>query len=313
MGDKEIKFDILKIDSSLEKDSKYIEGENIFQFFKEYNENKGNERDEKIDYPKYLAYINLKPFKFLGILSKNLIKESYGYITYENGDEYFGQWKQDKKEGYGIYYFKDEKNDTFKNIYIGEFTNNVKSGEGIYFDIYQFEQENDFLMPKNFSILLGVISESEYKKGMIINFKDRKRVIFKGEITPEGKKKDGPGELYEENNKIFIGDFKDNKITEGRIIITNNDNIERAYNFKKIEEDIELIDKDGNDDQKYIKYLKELNEIFKEDEIKNLYVDIVMIRTKLNASGNIEYMNTLNFDTEIKLKFKDKYGKYLYY
>ena len=106
----EIKFDILKIDSLINnnKDSIYKEGENIFQFCPEYKQNQ-NEEDEKIDIPKYLAKIKSPSFEYLGILSKNLKKENYGFNIYENGDQYFGQWNKDKKEGYGIYFYKEEK------------------------------------------------------------------------------------------------------------------------------------------------------------------------------------------------------------
>ena len=105
----EIKFDILKIDSRIKKDSKYQEGETIFQFCTEYNPETLDESDEKTDYVKYIAKIKFPSFQYLGILSKNLKKENYGYNQFDNGDEYFGQWNKDKKEGYGIYYFNEDK------------------------------------------------------------------------------------------------------------------------------------------------------------------------------------------------------------
>jgi hypothetical protein len=79
MENNDIKFDILKIDAMLEKESIYEEGDNKFQFCKDYNPDNQLDQDEKIDTPKYIAKIITKSFKYLGILSKNLKKESYGY------------------------------------------------------------------------------------------------------------------------------------------------------------------------------------------------------------------------------------------
>ena len=75
----EIKFDLLKVDSKIKKDSQYQEGENIFQFCSDYNPESLDESDEKTDYLKYIAKIKTPSFQYLGILSKNLKKENYGY------------------------------------------------------------------------------------------------------------------------------------------------------------------------------------------------------------------------------------------
>ena len=174
----EIKFDILKIDSLIKKEKVYKEEENIFQFCKEYDINK-KEQDQKIDIPKYIAKIKSSSFEYLGILSKNLKKENYGYIKFSNGDEYFGQWNKDKKEGYGIYFFKEKENsDITKQIYIGEFKNNVKSGEGIYFIITKFGEEKKDNLPLDFNLVIGNFSEDNFIKGTIFSMDQGKRKIY---------------------------------------------------------------------------------------------------------------------------------------
>ena len=117
----ELKFDVLKIDSRIKKDSQFEEDGTIFQFCPEYHPESIDESDQKSDYVKYIAKIKNPSFQYLGILSKNLKKENYGYNIFDNGDEYFGQWNKDKKEGYGIYYFSDPE--CIKQIYVGEFKN----------------------------------------------------------------------------------------------------------------------------------------------------------------------------------------------
>ena len=108
MNANELKFYVLIIDSTIKKDKTYKEGENIFKFCKEY-ESSQDEQDKKIDNPKSFPKIKSCSFQYIGILSKNLKKENYGYNHFDNDYEYFGQWNKDKKESYGIYFFKENK------------------------------------------------------------------------------------------------------------------------------------------------------------------------------------------------------------
>ena len=315
MENNEIKFDILKIDAKIKKDNVYEENDNKFQFCIDYNPDNQTDEDEKTDIPKYIAKINTKTFKYLGILSKNLKKELYGYNYYDNGDEYFGQWNKDKREGYGIYFFKEEGGDSIKQIYIGEFKNNKKSGEGMYFHITKLGQEEDLSIPIDYSLAIGNFIEDNFTKGIIISMKDGKRTIYRGKINKDGKKNDDHAELYEDNNKIFHGIFKDNNMSEGRIIIMKEGKKVNGYYFnKKNEEDVNFnYEKGENDDEKFIKNLNALNAVLEYEKINDLFINIMMIRVKANSSNNFDYMKNLKYDTDIKQKLKEQYGKYLYF
>ena len=312
----EVRFDVLKIDSTLKKENTYNEGDNKFQFCLEYKEEK-SEQDKIIDFPKYIAKIKSTSFEYLGILSKNLKKENYGFNHFDNGDEYFGQWNKDKKEGYGIYFFKEEDSNIIKEIYIGEFKNNVKSGEGIYFNVTKFEEKNN-LKPIDYSLVIGNFSDDIFMKGIIFSMNEGKRKIYKGRMNKEGKKNDDNAEIYEDNNKIFYGVVKENSMMEGRIIIMKDDKKEAAYYFTKkgnndIDGDVDFdYDKGENGDNKYIRKLNELNNIFDNERIQELFSDVMKIRDKAKASDNFEYMKQLNYDVDVKQELKDQYGKFLY-
>ena len=310
----EIKFDILKIDEMIKQNDVYEEGDNKFQFYKEYNPDSKTEQGE--DFPKYIARVKSNSFRYLGILSKNLKKELYGYNCYDNGDEYFGQWNKDKKEGYGIYYYKEPDVDEIKQIYVGEFKNNIKSGEGIYFHISKLEQEEDIFIPIDFSLAIGQFLEDNFIKGIIFTIKDGKSKIYKGKINKEGKKDDENAELYEGNNKIFHGIFKDNNICEGRIIIIReNQKDNRNYYFNKINDDDDIkvdYEKGKEKDEMFIKKLNELNDIFKYEKIKDLFIDIIKIKIKACSSNNFDYLKNLDYELDIKQNLKEQYGKYLY-
>ena len=315
----EIKFDVLKIDSIIKKEHIYKEGENIFQFYREYD-TKQEEQDQKIDIPKYIAKIKSNSFEYLGILSKFLKKENYGYNHFENGDEYFGNWNKDKKEGYGIYYFKDEENENIiKEIYIGEFKNNVKSGEGLYFKVSKFDEEkktDNIMPPLDYTLIIGNFSEDNFIKGKIFSMEEGKRKVYKGKMNKEGKKNDDKAEIYEDDNKIFYGIVKDNSMMEGRIIIMKDGKKETGYYFKKgnnnIDADIDFdYEKGEKDDEKYIKKLNELNNAFENEKIQELFINVMKIRETAKASDNFDYMKELDYD-DVKQSLKSQYGSYLY-
>ena len=316
MEKNKITFDVLKIDTILQKQNNYQQDENQFEFYKDYSQNQ-SEQDEKIDYPKYIAKISSNSSIYLGILSKNLKKESYGYSTYENGDEYFGQWNKDKKEGYGIYYFKDkngENEDSLQQIYAGEFQNNQKSGEGIYFRISKLDQEKDNFLPVDFSLSIGQFFEDYFVKGLVLNIKDEKRKLYKGKLTKDGKKDDDNAEYYEEDNKAFHGIFHENIMIEGRLVIIKDMKKERGFYFNKKEEDkIEYdIEKDEKLDDELVNKCKELIDIFQYDKIKQLFIAIMDIKSQLNSPNNFDYMKNINYDLDIKQNLKELYGKWLY-
>lgn len=314
MENTEIRFDVLKIDSQIKKENTFQEEDFKFQFCKEYNLDQP-EQDEKIDFPKYIAKINSKSIKYLGILSKNLKKESYGYNCYENGDEYFGQWNKDKKEGYGIYYFKESSGDAIKEIYVGEFKNNLKSGEGIYFHISKLGQEGDISIPTDFSLAIGNFLEDNFVKGLIFTMKNGKRKLYKGKIDNEGKKNDDNAELFEDEDKVFHGIFNKNSMVEGRIVLVKDNKKENGYYFhRKEEDDVDFdYEKEGSDDEKLVNQLNEFNASFQYEKIKDLFLNIMTIKYKVSAFDDFDYMKNLNFDLDIKQKLKDQYGKYLYF
>ena len=319
----ELKFDILKIDSTIKKNKIYEEGNNKFEFYKEYNPETESEQDQKIDFPKYVSQIKFNSFEYLGILSKNLKKEVHGYNHFDNGDEYFGQWNKDKKEGYGIYFYKEEeepKNSQIKQIYLGEFKNNVKSGEGLYFKVKKFEEEkkDDILAPLDFNIAIGNFVDDNFSKGIIYSMDGGKKKIYKGKLNKEGKKNDDNAEIYEDDNKFFCGVVQDNVMVEGRIVIMNNGEKEAGYYFNKrgnngTEGDIEFdYNRNYKNDEKYIGKLNQFTTLFENDVLKELYVNVIKIRETANGPDNFEYIKNLNYDDDVKQELKDQYGKYLY-
>lgn len=331
----ELMLDILKIDSLIKLNNIYEDKNFKFQFCLDYQPEDVQEEDENIDYPKYISEIKLNSFIYLGILSKKFIKEVHGYKTFNNGDEYFGQWKQDKKNGHGIYFYKNEDKEghpSFNQIYIGEFENNIKSGEGIYFNITKFsndkkgENSNHFEniisedkkdgvpTPLEFTVAIGNFVNDNFLEGLVVRIEEGHQRIYKGKIE-EGKKNDVKGEIYEDENKIFIGTLKDNIMIEGRIIILNEGEKEEGYYFykngKNGKGDIEFdYNKEGLNDAHYIKKLNDLNNKVQCSDLLDLFVSVMKIRERCNDEDRFEYMKNLNYDIDIKQDLIEQYEKY---
>ena len=99
----------------------------------------------------------------------NLLKTE----TYENGDKYIGQTKNEKAEGKGIYIFKNG------DKYEGEFSNDKFNGKGIYYyidgDIYEGEFKDDKRDGKGVYISVnGCKYDGEYKNDK----RDGKGIMF---------------------------------------------------------------------------------------------------------------------------------------
>ena len=319
-----IKFDILKIDSLIAKNDTYEEGENKFEFCLEYKPEENSELNQNIDYQKYISKIKVDSFYYLGILTNNLKKNGHGHTHFDNGDEYFGEWEKNNKEGFGLYFFKENEkilNPPFNQIYIGDFKNNIKSGNGLYFDIKKFSEEeksDNINKPIDFVVAIGNFHEDKFLKGIIFSIVDGKRKIYKGKII-DGKKNDIDGEIYEEDNKIFFGNIQNNIMMEGRVIILKDGEKEAAYYFKKKENDnnndgeFEFdYNKNKEEDDIYIKKLDELNENFQYETFQDLFIDVMKIKEKCNDKDNFEYIKNLNFNMDVKQELFDRYEKFLY-
>jgi hypothetical protein len=329
-------LDVLKIDSLIKINKIYEENNIKFQFCLDYQNEDVKAQDENKDYPKYISEINFNSFNYLGILSKKFIKEIRGYKTFNNGDEYFGQWKQDKKNGHGIYFYKneDKEEDTsFNQLYIGEFESNIKSGRGIYFNVKKFsdikkdrsssngseiiiseDKKDGVPTPLEFTVAIGNFVNDIFLEGIVVRIEEGHQRIYKGKIV-KGKKNDENGEIYEDENKIFIGKLKDNIMIEGRIIILNEGKKEEGYYFYKNGKDgkgeIEFdYNKDRLNDDHYIKKLNDFNSKIQCSDLQDLFKRVMKIRESCNDEDRFEYMKNLNYDIDIKQDLQEEYEKY---
>ena len=318
-SDSEIAFDTYEVDYRIFKDGEFIQNSefnpsinNKFKLIQGLTQEELEKKEENSEYPKYFSTISTKNFDYIGILSNQLKRDKYGYskMEKEHSDEYLGEYKNELRDGFGIYKFNSDNDEDIKEIYIGNYKNNKKEGEGMYLKISKSIKEgssgNDILI--NYNSGIGTFESDIFKNGKIFNCKDGVKILYQGKLNEIGEPEDDDAIIYEEENKIFRGKVSRGDMIEGRNIILN-EKLEKvnSYYFTKI---------DGKYDFDYFKK-EEIDEDcikkLKENPIQNYGKNIQNIFNEINNAFNkfkdYDTAIRLDFEKDIKNKIKNEIDK----
>ena len=293
--DKEIIFDKFILEKILDIEKKDICKFNdnlIFSLVpkKEKQEYKHNE--------KYFANIKNKNEHYIGVLTSNFKKELFGYILFYQGDEYLGQLLNEEKNGFGIYKFKENKNNE-KDIYIGYFSKNIINGEGIYINISKKDK---------YTCNIGKFYNGQFIKGKIYKVNDNiEKLDFKDEYNDDkGEKQVIHIEKKNDINLYSKGIMKDKRLEKGNVIhIKDNGEVRNKFSFQ-LKNDLQydfqyLFDEtkenmlsDEFNKSNFVKYRKTVEGIF--CKIENMIDKI---------KNNFDYAKTLNMGDDFKDYFSD--------
>lgn len=318
-SDSEIAFDTYEVDYRIFKDGEFIQKSefnpsinNKFKLIQGLTQEELEKKEENSEYPKYFSTISTKNFDYIGILSNQLKRDKYGYskMEKEHSDEYLGEYKNELRDGFGIYKFNSDNDEDIKEIYIGNYKNNKKEGEGMYLKISKSIKEgssgNDILI--NYNSGIGTFESDIFKNGKIFNCKDGVQILYQGKLNEIGEPEDDDAIIYEEENKIFRGKVSKGDMIEGRNIILN-EKLEKvnSYYFTKI---------DGKYDFDYFKK-EEIDEDcikkLKENPIQNYGKNIQNIFNEINNAFNkfkdYDTAIRIDFEKDIKNKIKNEIDK----
>jgi len=318
-SDSEIAFDTYEVDYRIFKDGEFIQKSefnpsinNKFKLIQGLTQEELEKKEENSEYPKYFSTISTKNFDYIGVLSNQLKRDKYGYskMEKEHSDEYLGEYKNELRDGFGIYKFNSDNDENIKEIYIGNYKNNKKEGEGMYLKISKSIKEgssgNDILI--NYNSGIGTFEGDVFKNGKIFNCKDGVQILYQGKLNEIGEPEDDDAIIYEEENKIFRGKVSRGDMIEGRNIILN-EKLEKvnSYYFTKI---------DGKYDFDYFKK-EEIDENcikkLKENPIQNYGKNIQNIFNEINNAFNkfkdYDTAIRIDFEKDIKNKIKNEIDK----
>ena len=280
-------FDLLRIESSLRTMNEYIDEISLFKY---YN-NKVNTYD--IKEKNYLTKITTS-FCYIGVLTNQLKKCLIGNYYYENQDQYIGQWKNDVKEGYGIYFYYNETN--LEELYIGNWKNGKKNGKGFY--IWKFSNNSIKFNNSNYDVIYGNFEDDNFINGYSITKNEKNYFVYYGKFD-NGRKNDENAFFFENNDMGFYGKFENDELKEGRIaLFKKNDNnifmVKQSYNIEKSKDKNNDIFNFVDDKEKDEYIIKKRYEVFGKnfnDKFNDLYN---YSKELLNKFSNIDSINDIN-------------------
>lgn len=218
----------------------------------------------------------------------------------ENNDEYLGEYKTETQDGFGIY--KTNQREGEIEIYIGNYINNIKAGEGMFLKIFSLEGTTLI----DYDFIVGNFDLDRLLDGKIFSVRNDEETLYKGKVNENSLPDDENALLFNNRNKIFCGEIKDGEMVEGRNIVlkdnlmkqkgyyfysnNNNNNIACKFDYFKFEEYDELL---INKLKNYLnkEYKKKIQDIY------NKIIDIIETFKDFNKAINIDFNK---FKSEIK-------------
>lgn len=271
--------------------------------------NNSKNKDEIDNY--FVDIKNNSKEHYIGVLTKELKKNKFGYILFKEGDEYLGQIQNEKKEGFGIYKFNsDNKNE--ENIYIGYFKDNKLEGRGIHFNILEHLSKNKLI---KYNCNIGDFQNNQFKKGKIYSYDNGfEQLKFKDEDIKNEKNADGKKVInIEKKGDLTLlteGILKDKKLIEGVVLIINdNGEIKNQFSYK-INQELQYNYEYFDDEKKIKELINQFNELkFNQNNIyiQEMYERIVTIfeETKNNFNFAKELIEEDNLKKKLIEYFKN--------
>jgi hypothetical protein len=136
-----------------------------------------------------------------GFLNREYFRNFYGKFKFPNEDIYAGEWKNNVKDGVGVYFYSGQA------IFLGNW-NNGKKQSGI--QIWKSDVESSF------DAFIGTFSEGSYTKGLYVSYSNTNNYIYFGNFDKNGDKNDENAFYYDsDQNMMYYGKFNDNKAVAG--------------------------------------------------------------------------------------------------
>ena len=314
----ETSFNTYEIDEQIFKNGEYVKKElnkpevvkNKFKLLPGLTQEEIKQKDVNDDFLKYFAKISTKTFEYIGILSSQLKREKYGYSLMDNKDQFLGEYKNEIRDGFGIYkFYSNEEEKEEKDYYIGEYKNNSKTGFGLYLKIFKSIKDESSKNEKliNFSCGIGEFQEDLFRTGKIFSVDYENETVYKGKINEIGVPSDDEAVIVQ-GDKIFMGKLIDGELVEGRNIFVNEKGEkEKAYYFTKNENKDEPynfdVNKNEEKDGAIIDNVEKSNVKNYKDQIQIIFDDV---NDAMKKFSNYDTAIKVDFEKEIKNKIKSK-------
>ena len=178
--------------------------------------------DEVGDKRMYLLDAEEKTLKFRGIVNLFFEREGYGINEHENGDKYFGYYKNDARNGHGIYSFVPKKKgeDILSEFYYGFWKSDLKDGQGIYLWLRENANKKPFsdFENANFQAFVGEIERDIFKKGTLLSKEGEDYLVYHGNFDIDGNREGKNCFFFSAAlEELCFGEFLDDHFIKGYV------------------------------------------------------------------------------------------------
>ena len=170
----------------------------------------------------YLISVEHKPLKFSGIINPFFERQGYGINVHEGGDVYFGYYKNDVRDGHGIYSYLPQKkgNDLLSEFYYGFWKLDFKHGQGIYLWLREDSSKKPFsdFENSNFQAFVGELERDMFKKGTLLSKEGEDYLVFHGPFDLDGNREGKNCFFYNASlEELCFGEYLDDHFIEGYV------------------------------------------------------------------------------------------------
>lgn len=225
-----IHFDTPKVSEAINKDGFYKTDKITVKRWGE--ETVGDKR-------MFLVNAEEKSLKFRGIVNYFFEREGYGINEHDNGDKYFGYYKNDVRNGHGIYSFVPTKKgeDLLSEFYYGFWKTDLKCGQGIYLWLRENASKKPFsdFENTNFQAFVGEIERDIFKKGTLLSKEGEDYLVYHGTFDIDGNREGQNCFFYSATlEELCFGEYLDDHFIKG--YVSHFDEEGNIKDFLKYEE-----------------------------------------------------------------------------
>ena len=170
----------------------------------------------------YLINAENKSLKFTGIINLFFERQGYGINIHDDGDIYFGYYKNDVRDGHGIYSFLPKKkgNDLLSEFYYGFWKTDLKNGNGIYLWLREDSSKQPFsdFENANFQAYVGEFERDMFKKGTLLSKEGEDYLVYHGTFDLDGNREGKNCFFYSASlEELCFGEYLDDHFINGYV------------------------------------------------------------------------------------------------
>lgn len=186
------------------------------------------EDEINFDTEMYIVKNEDKNLPFFGVVNYKFEREGYCINNYSNGDQYFGYYSNNLRNKHGFYTYKPKinKKKIIYEYYFGLWKDDIKEGRGVYVWFKGDNQDKPFdnFDKSNFEAYIGGFEKDKFTKGTLLSKENDNYFVYHGPLL-DGNKKHGNNCFYYCSNldQLFYGTFNNNVFIEGYVCLFDDD------------------------------------------------------------------------------------------